>query len=141
MSGKSSIDEFFKKQKEKVAKKQQEIAIVALISLFSKSPHAGEDYSKGEYDANHKISINHKGGSSHHRATGSESNSKQFIDNEIRKAKTIKCGDSVNIFNTTGHAKDVEYGKVVSSTWKKSGYYPYLQINNLLDQRYKDVIK
>ncbi len=138
---KTDIDNFFKKQREKVAKEQQKIASETLKSLFSLSPHVGSDFSKGEYDANHKININNGPVSLHHGPTHSETASKLLIDIERQKAENIKCGDSVKIFNTTGHREDVEYGQVVSDTWKRSGYRPYRKTKNLIQQRYQNVLK
>ena len=138
---KTDIDSFFKKQREKVAEKQQKIVSETLNGLFSLSPHVGSDYSKGEYDANHKISINNGPVSSHHGPTHSETASKLLIDIERKKAENIKCGDSVEILNTTGHGDDVEYGVLVSDTWKRSGYRPYGKTNILIKQRNKNVLK
>ena len=142
MKSKNKIDDFFKRLKKKVAEEQQEIISSSLRTLFNKSPHEGtNDYAKGEYDANHKISINHGPASAHHDATGSLGMSRLLIDNEIRKTQDIKSGDKVVIFNTTGHSVDVEYGADRSLTWQRDGDHPYRETKNTIKTRYQDVLK
>jgi len=140
-SSKQILDKFFNRQKEKIASVQTDIAQAALGSLFAKSPHKGQPgskYAKGEYDANHKISINSKPVSSHHPPTGSRELSAQMIEMEKSKANQVSCGDTVKIFNTSEHAQEVEYS---GATWSRPGYKPYNHAQNNLEARYRSVLE
>jgi len=140
-ASKQILDRFFDKQKEKIASVQIDIAKTAFDSLFAKSPHKGEpgsNFAEGEYDANHKISINGKSTSSHHSPTGSRTLSAQMIAIEKNKAEQIDCGDTAKIFNTSDHDQDVEYG---GKTWGRPGYKPYRHTKNNLRARYNNVLE
>jgi len=136
------IDKFFDRVEAKIVKTQTKIASHALDTLFRKSPHAGENQAKGEYDANHKISINHAGHSSHHGPTHNEAASRMFITTEKAKLSAIKFGDSITVLNDTGHAIDVEIGmQQPGNTWKKRGYYPFRKTRVDLKRKYNNVLK
>jgi hypothetical protein len=127
---KKNIDSFFDKVEDSVAKKQGEIVQDALEILFEFSPHFGtSDKAMSEYDANHKIQINNGPISPHIPPTKSRATSKIMIDLEKQKADNIKCGDTVEIFNTTAHRESVEEGAAVDPGWigarRAEGYHPY----------------
>lgn len=139
---KQIIDKFFDRVEKKIVKTQTKIASDALDLLFRKSPHAGENQAKGEYDANHKISINRAGHSSHHGATHSEAASKMFVAAEKVKLSTLKFGNTVTVLNDTEHAIDVEIGmQQPGNTWKKNGYYPFRKTRVDLKRKYNNVLK
>lgn len=131
------IDNFFDKIEKKIVKTQTKIASDALSLLFRKSPHAGQNYAKGEYDANHKISINNAGHSSHHGPTYSEAASGALLITEKAKLSTLKFGDTVTVLNDTAHAIDVETGRL----WSIDGYYPFRRTRFDLKRKYKNVLK
>lgn len=57
------LDQYLKKKKQEVADKQAEIVCYAMDTLFKNSPHIGNPespWAEGEYEINHKISINGK---------------------------------------------------------------------------------
>lgn len=136
------IDKFIDKIEKKVVKVQSKMASDVLSSLFRSSPHAGQNQSKGEYDANHKLSINHKPTSPHHGPTGSEAASKGFVALEKTKLASLKFGDHVTILNDTEHAIDVEIGMMkAGNTWKRGGYYPFRSALIDLKEKYSHVIK
>lgn len=138
-----TANDFFDKVRDRCAKKQQQIVKATLIDLFGRSPHASfESHSESQYDANHKITINNGSRSSHHSATGSAVASAAHISSEIVKANQIDCGDSVLIFNTTAHARDVELGIAAGGNyWRKSGYYTYTTAKGQIKEEFENVLK
>jgi len=139
---KKIIDNFFDKVEKKVVEVQKDIAKDALNLLFRKSPHAGENQAKGEYDANHKISINHGSTSGHHGPTHSKTASKVLINIEKAKLSRTKIGDTITVLNDTAHAIDVEIGKNnPGNTWKRRGYYPYRKTKIDLMGKHSNVIR
>lgn len=140
MSVNSDIDAFIKKQEERVGAVQKGMARDVLDELFSRSPHFNPiDFkSDGEYDANHKISVNGLPPSPHHAATHSRMISSQAITVEKSKASGIKCGDNVVVINDTPHAGDVEYG---GWTWIRKGYATFSNAKRSIKKRYSNVLK
>jgi hypothetical protein len=125
IKNKEQINKFFKKAKQSVSKKQEEMVEYAMDSLLLKSPlplKEGSEYSRGEYASNHKIQINQGMISPHLRETGSASFSIMANRLEAAGAEKINCGDMVEIFNTTPYNVFVEFG---GPTWQREGYYTY----------------
>lgn len=141
-----SFDEQLKvwqeKQEKKIAAAQAEIVEFAMGRLFTHSPHEGSARcAKGVYDASHKISIN---GSPVGRAEGpthSRAVSQAKIDMETAKTDLIKSGDRVTITNESGHAREVEYGELETSSWKSPGYAPFSTALANIKARYRNVLK
>jgi hypothetical protein len=149
------IDNFFDKVEKKVEDKQKEIVAEAMFSLFNKSPHIsgpvlefeheaafnsddGAEWALGEYDSNHKISINNSPLTPHYPASMSRSISYARHIAESSQINSIKIGDHVRIENTTRYAFDVEEGGI---TWYRPGYYVYTNTLHNLKDKYRDVVK
>ncbi len=141
VSSKQQVTDFFKKVKKSTADKQQEVTNHAMHVLFNYSPHVDRpdsNFSKGQYDANHKIQINHGNVSPHNLATGSWAASEAIHHIEKMKAKKINSGDRVEIFNTTGYSNYVEFG---GPTWRRDGYYAYRIAKQKVKERFSNVLQ
>jgi len=133
------IDSFFDKVEERVVQTQKNIIASAMGSLFAESPHYDDaPYAKGEYDSNHKISINNSPLSRHNLPSRDKEASRARHMTEGAKANSIKLGDQVRITNTTEHAGDVEKG---GPTWGRPGYRVYTNTSRFLRDEYSDVIE
>ena len=144
-SHKKKVSLFFSKIRKDTQEIQIQMAKDCLDELFEASPHAGapsSDFSKSEYDANHKLIINNTNISVHNSATHSQTASRALLEVEKLKADQIKCGDSITITNTTPHALDVEIGpEATGNLWLRPGYFPYQIAKNIIKNRNKDVLK
>jgi hypothetical protein len=141
VQAKQQIKDFFKKTRKSVAKTQQNMVDVAMQELFDGPPHSGDPespYSQSEYDANHKIQINHGLVSPHNPPTNNTGVSFALHYMEKEKADQIESGDRVAIFNTTLHNAAVEFG---GATWGRPGYYVYTNTMRRLKERFSDVTK
>jgi len=144
------VSNFFNKKRDEVAEVQQDITKTTLDTLFEFSPHLHDPYSKfakGEYEINHKVSINDSEPSQHHPpaslsgspAAISQEDLKEYIEKEKDTSNGIECGDAVGIFNTTKHAVAVETGN--DPMWVKEGYHTYTLTRDSIKLRYKNVLK
>jgi hypothetical protein len=140
------IDNFFDKVEKRVEDKQKEIVAEAMFSLFIESPHHayslfdkdGAPYARGEYDSNHKISINNSALTPHNPPSFDKEMSRAKHIAESYQINSIKIGDNVRVTNTTEHAGDVEHG---GPTWGRPGYETYTDTLRYLRDKYKDVTK
>jgi len=145
------IKMFFDKTRKRTVNVEKKIMKDALDSLYEFSPHymdPDSPFANGEYEINHKVSVNDGETTSHHPPIGSgqqtkgaieEGHLKEFIEKEKDRVDVAKCGDSVSIFNTTAHADAVETGD--DPVWQKEGYFPYKRTKDYLKKRYKNVLK
>ena len=156
-----SISDFFKKKKEAVASVQKEIASNAMEQLYESSPHMLDQdspYATGQYESNHKVSVNDEEFSALHPSLISEFDfqsykdiqkdpsffqeiiTEQRLQPEKDRLEKVKCGDSVTITNPTPHAYAVETGD--DPQWHyNDGYHPYSNTKEVLKGRYKNVLK
>lgn len=140
-NSRQQITDFFKKTKRSVASVQKKMVDVAMTELFDGPPHKdhqGSPYSQSEYDANHKVQINHGLVSPHNPPTQNTGVSFALHYMEKEKAEQLESGDKVAIFNTTMHNAAVEFG---GATWGKPGYYVYTNAVTALKREFANVTK
>ncbi len=136
------LNNFFDKQEKRVAARQKEISEDVIDTLFDLSPHVDTaPFSYGEYDANHKISVNGSAETPWRFPTLSRAVSKSFINEEKANLEGLKCGDTVTIRNESYHAEDVEFGFLRNNDWNRPGYMTYTLTKAFAKGKWGNVIK
>lgn len=136
------VDKFLGNIQEEVVEVQKTICEDILDTLFIESPHFGvADWANSQYDASHKIAINEAPMPGPEAPTQNPAVSKAIVDAEKNKLERIHCGDIVRVGNSAEHALEVEYGKQVTSSWKRDGYHPFYRTENYIRGKYRDVIR